>query len=164
MKSKKTSSTELTMEEKAVNFDTLRHCEKVRNVINEVIRELMERGENHDQEKMRHPELEQFVVADKLDSIPYDSPEYEQSKLKLKSALEHHYSRYRHHPEHFPDGINDMNLIDIIEVFCDWKAATYRNKNGNLLKSIESNRTRFRMDDQLVKIFKNTAVLFDNKS
>ena len=162
MRKKKVSSTELTADEKAVNFETLRHIESVRNVLNDVIRELMARGESHDQEKMRHPELEYFVEhTHKLSSYAYGSPEYNKSLEELKPALEHHYSLYRHHPEHFPDGMSDMNLIDIIELFCDWKAATSRNKNGNLLKSIETNRTRFRMDDQLVKIFKNTAVMFD---
>lgn len=30
-----------------------------------------------------------------------------------------------------------MNLIDIVEMFCDWKAASERQLDGNLLKSIE---------------------------
>ena len=65
------------------------------------------------------------------------------------------------HPEHFPNGILDMNLIDIVEMLCDWKAASERQEDGNLLKSIEQNAERFGYDDQLKQIFINTAKLFD---
>jgi hypothetical protein len=54
-----------------------------------------------------------------------------------------------------------MSLIDIIEMFCDWKASTERQKDGNLLKSIDINAQRFGYDDQLKQIFINTAKLFD---
>ena len=54
-----------------------------------------------------------------------------------------------------------MNLVDIVEMFCDWKAATERHHDGNLHKSIEKNAVRFEMNAQLVKIFENTADLFD---
>lgn len=54
-----------------------------------------------------------------------------------------------------------MNLIDIVEMFCDWKAATLRQNNGNLLKSIEINAERFNCDEQLKQIFINTARIFD---
>ena len=46
-----------------------------------------------------------------------------------------------------------MNLIDIVEMICDWKAATLRHNDGNLLKSVEINAKRFGMDDQLKQIF-----------
>ena len=81
----------------------------------------------------------------------------------MKPALDHHYANSRHHPEHFPKGINDMNLVDIMEMICDWKASSERQKDGNLLKSIEMNAQRFGYDDQLKQIFINTAKLFDEQ-
>lgn len=56
-----------------------------------------------------------------------------------------------------------MNLVDIIEMICDWKAASERQKDGNLLKSIEQNATRFGYDDQLKRIFMNTAKMLDEQ-
>ena len=50
-----------------------------------------------------------------------------------------------------------MTLIDLIEMLCDWKAATVRNKNGNIRKSIEHNADRFKMSPQLKQIFENTV-------
>ena len=57
--------------------------------------------------------------------------------------------------------INDMNLVDIMEMLCDWKAAGERQRDGNLLKSIELNAQRFGYDDQLKQIFVNTAKMLD---
>ena len=54
-----------------------------------------------------------------------------------------------------------MTLIDIIEMFCDWKASTLRHNDGNLLKSIEVNAERFNMDGQLTAILMNTARMLD---
>lgn len=79
----------------------------------------------------------------------------------MKPALDHHYANSRHHPEHFAKGILDMNLIDIVEMLCDWKAASERQKDGNLLKSIELNAARFGYDDQVKQILINTAKLLD---
>ena len=77
----------------------------------------------------------------------------------MKPALDHHYARNRHHPEHWPtNGIRDMSLVDLIEMFCDWKAATERHADGSLLKSIETNKKRFGYGDELEHIFLRTAI------
>lgn len=151
-----------TEEQKATNYETLRHIEKVRNYLNMVIKELLERGEEHDQEKMKDPELSLFVeYTPKLAAVTYGSEEYSKLLAGLKPALDHHYAKYRHHPEHTVNGINDMTLIDLIEMFCDWKAASERHNDGNILKSIEYNKKRFGIDAQLTQILNNTAVMFD---
>jgi hypothetical protein len=50
-----------------------------------------------------------------------------------------------------------MDLIDLLEMFCDWKAASERHANGNIYKSIKINKQRFNISDQLEQIFINTA-------
>ena len=153
----------LTLEQKACNYETMRHIENVRNFINKFIDELLIRGELHDQSKMESPEVELFTeVTEKLKGLTYGSPEYKESLKFLGPALEHHYAKNRHHTEHFPNGINDMTLIDLVEMFCDWKAATLRHDDGNLLKSIEHNSIRYNLSPQLTKILQNTAGVFDN--
>ena len=57
-----------------------------------------------------------------------------------------------------------MNLIDLCELIADWKAASERHNNGNLIKSIEINAERFQIDDQLKQILLNTAKIFDEDS
>lgn len=143
---------------KQVGFDTFRHIETVRNFLNKFISELLNRGERHDQSKLEPEEAEYFAeYTAKLAGTTYGSDEYKGYLEAIKPALNHHYAKNRHHPEHFPDGVNDMTLIDLVEMFCDWKAATMRHNDGNLIKSIEINAKRFNMDSQLRKIFENTA-------
>lgn len=145
------------------NCDTLLHIQTVNKYLNQVIRKLLDRGEAHDQSKLYAPESELFnEYNDNLKTTKYPSEEYNKNvEENLKPALDHHYAKNRHHPEHFKNGINDMNLIDLIEMFCDWKASTLRQHDGNLNKSIEHNANRFHMDAQLTKIFENTAKEFD---
>ena len=123
---------------------------------------LTTRGVEHDKEKLESPEVELFTkYTPKLATTTYGSELYHKYLGELQPALEHHYATYRHHPEHFEHGINDMNLLDLVEMFCDWKAATLRQKDGNILKSISINAERFGIDEQLTQILMNTAKTFD---
>ncbi|MBQ7802736.1 hypothetical protein IJ380_02660 [Candidatus Saccharibacteria bacterium] len=123
---------------------------------------LMSRGVSHDHSKLEAPELELFAkVNHELKNLEYGSPEYQASLSELKPALDNHYAKNRHHPEHFAEGINAMTLVDIVEMFLDWRASAKRNKNGNLLISIEKNAQRFGISPQLTQILVNTAKMMD---
>lgn len=54
--------------------------------------------------------------------------------------------------------ISGMSLLDLVEMFCDWKAAGERHADGSLQKSIQVNRKRFNIPPELVEIFENTRV------
>lgn len=150
----------LSEAEKATNYDTMRHIERVRNLLNVCIKDLIKRGELHDQTKLASPEVELFTeYTPKLAGSTYGSPEYQGFLKSIKPALDHHYANNRHHPEHHKNGIDDMNLLDIVEMLCDWKAASERHNDGNIRKSIEINANRFNMSPQLVRILENTADL-----
>ena len=145
---------------------TLEHKMAVLKYVNLVIVELINRAANHDNSKLESPEVEYFDQATRaypLDQIRYGTPEYEESKKFIAPALDHHYAVNRHHPQHFPDGIKGMNLIDLIEMLCDWKASTLRQPGGNLLKSIEHNASpkNFNYGPELAQIFDNTADFFE---
>jgi hypothetical protein len=60
----------------------------------------------------------------------------------------------------YPDDkhtLRGMNLIDLLEMLCDWKAAGERHANGDLLRSIEVNQKRFGYSDELKQILLNTV-------
>jgi hypothetical protein len=59
--------------------------------------------------------------------------------------------------KNFENGIQGMNLVDLVEMICDWKAATLRHENGDIFKSIEMNQNRFGYSDELKQIFINTV-------
>ena len=144
--------------------ETIKHIEKVREVVRVFISKLVTRAIDHDKLKLESPEVEIFAeFTPKLAETTYGSEEYMQFLEEMKPALQHHYANYRHHPEHFEKGINDMNLVDLVEMFCDWKASSMRHNDGNLLKSIDVNATRFNMTSQLKQIFINTAKMYDEQ-
>lgn len=152
----------LTLEQQATNFATMRHIERVRNLLNLFVKDLLRRAEEHDQSKLESPEVEMFTeFTPKLATSTYGSPEYEGFRKAMGEALSHHYANNPHHPEHHKNGIDDMTLLDIIEMLADWKAASERHNDGNILKSIEKNADRFKMSPQLVRIMENTAKMFD---
>jgi hypothetical protein len=139
----------------------MRHIERVRNLINQAVRELLRRGEKHDQSKLSQPEVGILIKAPSLKGITFGSEEYQKSKEFVKPALEHHYAKNRHHPQHFKEGINEMTLIDVLEMLLDWKASSERHNDGNILKSIEHNRKEYGISDQLARILTNTAHALD---
>jgi hypothetical protein len=91
-----------------------------------------------------------------LKGMTYDSQEYRDVLQKMRPAIEHHYANNRHHPEFHPNGVGDMTLVDLVEMFCDWKAASERHADGDLGKSIEVARKRHGVGDQLASILENT--------
>lgn len=150
------------MTEAECKVETIKHIERVRHYLRIMTDKLTTRDVVHDKTKLESPEVELFTeYTPKLATLQYGSEEYKESLAGLKPALDHHYANSRHHPEHFSKGIIDMNLIDIVEMLCDWKAASERQRDGNLLRSIEQNAQRFGYDDQIKQIFINTAKMLD---
>lgn len=137
--------------------DTLLHIKRVSELLSLAAIELLTRGQEHDQTKLGSPEKELFdEYTPKLKDSTYGSDEYKENLKGLGPALKHHYLNNSHHPEHYENGINGMDLFDLIEMFFDWKAAGERHKDGSMERSIEINKDRFKMSDQLVDIFRNT--------
>jgi len=137
--------------------DTLNHIKLVQSFLEEVVNILKERQNLHDLSKLQDIEKGYFdEYTPKLKGLTYGSEEYKSILEEMKPALAHHYKVNSHHPEHYENGINGMTLFDLIEMFCDWKAATTRHSNGSLSKSIRINKDRFNIGNQLVDIFENT--------
>lgn len=141
--------------------DTLAHIAAVRAHMARFRRHLEQRAEAHDRSKLKSPEKEIFdAVTPKLKGLTYGSNEYTAALAEMGEALEHHYAYNQHHPEHYPNGIDGMTLIDLVEMFCDWKAASERHADGDFAKSLGVNQTRFGISDQLASIFENTRKAF----
>lgn len=149
---------ELTLEEKAASYETYEHIYQVQKNLLRSSFLLQQRCLTHDQSKLKDPEVDSFTkMTPKLKTVPYGSDEYNQFLVDLKPALDNHYKHNSHHPEHYSGGINDMNLIDVLEMLCDWVAATKRTKDGNIEESFEINEKRFSMSPQLISIMRNTV-------
>ncbi len=152
---------ETTMTRDDVMRETVAHVRRVGELMLEPITELQRRAVWHDDSKFSPEEFESFArETPTLKSLTYGSPEYKAALERIKPALEHHYGRNPHHPEYHPDGINDMNLVDLIEMLADWKAATERHADGDLRRSIEQNAERFGYDDTMKRLLYLTAASF----
>ncbi len=149
------------MSDQSANFETLKHIELVMQYLATMQFEIQRRMFSHDRSKLESPEREMFEkFTSSLSGLTYGSDEYNQCLEEMKkSALGHHYEHNLHHPEHFPNGVDDMNLIDVLEMLCDWKAAGQRHSDGSIHKSLIINAERFKISPQLVKILENTIPL-----
>jgi hypothetical protein len=138
--------------------ETHKHVRTVQRYINTFIADLIHRGETHDNSKFQEPELSIFAEnTSKLKDTEYGTEDYKRLMVESRPAIDHHYSKNRHHPEHWPNGIESMTLVDLLEMLADWKAATERNKEGNIRKSITINAEKYHMTPQLRIIFENTV-------
>lgn len=199
----------LSEQQKATNWETLKHIEVVMQLLATMQHEIFRRMFSHDRSKLESPEAEMFLeFTDKLAGLTYGSKDYRDCLEEMKlSALGHHYENNRHHPEFFEgcpkdveaisrcdsllvalkqmksqypndefaigysidlieahkktleSDVNGMNLVDVLEMICDWKAATLRHNDGNIYKSVEINTTRFGLSPQLKTIILNTIPL-----
>lgn len=145
-------------------FKTMRHIETVRNYLGMVIKEFVDRSTRHDQTKLESPEVESFEeYTPKLRGLTYGSEEYRACLRGMKPAIDHHNAHNTHHPEHYPTGLDGMNLFDMLEMICDWKAATMRHADGDIYRSLEINRERFGMSEQTYNVLKNTIDFIESK-
>ena len=143
--------------------DTREHIATARIFINKLYRSLRWRSLKHDASKLEEPEKSIFdEYTPKLATSTYGSDEYKGLLKGMGVALKHHYENNRHHPEHFDNGIKGMTLIDLCEMISDWKAATLRHNDGDILKSIEINQERFGYGDELKQILLNTVTEYFN--
>jgi hypothetical protein len=125
---------------------------------------LVRRSRVHDLSKLESPEKEIFdEYTPKLKGSTYGSDEYFSFLREMKVALDHHYANNDHHPEFYENGIKDMNLLSLVEMLCDWIAATKRHADGDIRKSIEFNQTRFGYSDELKGFLLNTVNYLEKK-
>ena len=138
--------------------DTLKHIKRVNELLGDASKELIRRGQVHDNSKLESPEKEIFdEFTPKLKNSTYGSDEYKSFLESMGEGLRHHYANNSHHPEHYENGIDGMDLFDLLEMLLDWKAATERHADGDLMKSIEINRERFGYSDLTANILRNTV-------
>jgi hypothetical protein len=138
---------------------TVEHIALVQRLLLSAQIELARRIVTHDQSKLHSPEWEMYrEIIPKLESVPYGSDEYEALRREmLDGALKHHFEHNRHHAEHFENGIDGMNLFDVLEMLIDWMAVTSLRTDGDIAKSIEINQKRFGISPQLKQILINTV-------
>lgn len=138
--------------------DTIKHIQEVQRRLFNVVDNLMERAFKHDASKLEDPEKAAFdKITPKLAGTTYGSEEYKAALREQRPAIQHHYSVNDHHPEHHKRGFWGMNLLQMIEMLADWKAASMRHDDGDLRRSIEQNAERFEYGPMMTSVLISTA-------
>jgi hypothetical protein len=136
-------------------WETTKHKGRVFWNILKVCRTLIKRGVVHDFSKYGSEEAEIFAeVTPELEGTTYGSEKYERLLDRLGTALDHHYKNNSHHPEHYDGTVESMPLLDLIEMLCDWEAATHRHEDGDILESIEENSKDYEYDEDMKEKFR----------
>jgi hypothetical protein len=121
------------------------------------ISDLFQRAAVHDNSKFSPEEYNAYDQAfPELQKYAYGSEEFKAALAKIQPALQHHYAVNDHHPEFFKSGISEMHLVQLIEMLCDWLAASERSQT-DFERGLEMNKTRFSIDTQLFEVLTNTV-------
>lgn len=141
----------------------LEHKRLVAQYLQKATTALFQRAVEHDYSKFAAEEFEPFAAnQESFATIPYGTEEYRAALRRVKPAIQHHYAANRHHPEHWANGVNDMDLLDVVEMVCDWIAASQR-VPGDTLK-LESLQERFKIEPQLLGIIEHTVTYLMEQS
>lgn len=141
-------------EELKTLLTVLRHQRLVANQLRKLARELETRADVHDLSKLQFDEFGGFVEVNQIARRhAYGSEEYKTS-LKDNKAIELHFSRNSHHPEHYSGGFADMGFIDFVEMVCDWQAANVTYGTTDIEKVLTIQKDRFGLNGEAVRIIR----------
>lgn len=121
-----------------VFYYTLKFCKR-----------LLGKALKHDNSKFSKVETDIIAPCLKLfRNLPYGTMDYDKASEAVKLALNTHYQRNNHHPEHYTryDHEHHMGMLDRIEMIVDWAAAS--RKGIGVFKSIGLNKDRYGFDAQ----------------
>lgn len=82
--------------------ETVRHTKRVGELLTTVVTGLMTRAVLHDESKFSQEEFDSFArETPGLRSMTHGSDEYTAAMERIRPAIEKHYERNSHHPEHY---------------------------------------------------------------
>lgn len=139
---------------------TRKHIQRVQELLHDTaIVELMKRSRLHDLSKFedveRTPLDKMQELIEKEGQAQFGTPEYKKRTDLLGEMITHHRANNSHHPEYYEDGVNGMDLFDVMEMFFDWKAASERGEDSCMRLGTACDK--YEIEPQLRKILYNTA-------
>lgn len=136
-----------------------KHIEYVRKHLAIFIALLRARSIKHDDSKLQEPEFSLWCKMDEEPRYEYGSDKYIEKMKKHAKVFNMHYKNNRHHPEHFSNlGILGMNLVDIIEMLCDWLGYKEKLSVKEAIDIVDKQMKRYNFSEDLSAIIKNTLI------
>jgi hypothetical protein len=132
----------------------LSHQAQVKARLSALARELEKRADLHDLSNFKADEFEGFVEINQIArKYPFGSPEYKAS-ISDNKTIELHFSRNRHHPEFFANGISDMNFVDFVEMVIDWLGASAVYGTGAFEDALQKQIERFDLQPDEINLIR----------
>ena len=137
--------------------DTIRHVSEVAENLAEMRHDLEKRGIAHDRSKFEAVEFDAFVeTRPAFKKANFGTPEYQKCTEATEEAVNHHYANNRHHTDYHSGGFADMNLLDILEMLADWRAASRRSPDLSFEESLPRAFERYKIPGNMQKHIVNT--------
>jgi len=136
----------------------LKHKKSVRDKLLFLSEELRKRAEEHDNSKLQFPEIEWLIEMDKEPRCQYGTKEYYEKMNRWKKFFVHHYTQNKHHPDHYSNGIDDMDLVDITEFLVDVVSYYEVLQAHDGEKVLDDQEKRFQISGQLRNVLSNTLI------
>lgn len=136
----------------------LKHKKSVRDKLLFLSEELRKRAEEHDNSKLQFPEIEWLIEMDKEPRCKYGTKEYYEKMNRWKKFFVHHYTQNKHHPDHYSNGIDDMDLVDITEFLVDVVSYYEVLQAHDGEKVLDDQEKRFQISGQLRNVLSNTLI------
>jgi len=135
----------------------LKHKEDIAKMLAKFAGEISYRSAIHDNSKFDTDEFNACSEnVNEFGKHEFDSPGERELRLRLSDAFSSHRKKNRHHPEHFDNGIDGMNLIDLLEMVADWRSASNRNAGDSIRKSLPIVQEKYKISPQLMNVLTNT--------
>jgi len=146
--------------------DTRKHQQIVMQKLIAASKRLLDRAIKHDASKLEEPERSAYIDPVwelNTTDVPYGSDRYKELISQMGEGWKHHESVNDHHVGYFipysvqtlNDPIRCMDLFVLIEMCCDWVAASSR-KNNDPELALNQLIQKYNVDDQLQQIIRNT--------
>lgn len=142
---------ELDLHELYYEMDTRKHQQLVAKYMLAVANDLIYRATHHDESKLVEPERSKYIEPVwHLRHTKYGTERHKELVKQMGVGVEHHLSTNDHHLEYY-ESYAQMNLIVLIEMCCDWIAASKRQNNNPTLPL-----AKYEFDPKLESIIRNT--------
>ena len=147
--------------------ETHRHIDDVQIYMQRCIDKLHQNSKIHDLTKFGEEELTPlmnlYAHHEKNGVSKFGTEEYKKDmKTHLSSMIKHHHQENTHHPEHFEAGVKGMNLMQVLEMVCDWASASKRSGGG--IVNLNDTQKRFCFSDDMKEIMRNTLKTLNVKT
>lgn len=154
--------------------DTRQHQQYVAGYMIECAKRLLDRATKHDASKLAEPEISHYinpVFHLNTEKVEFGSERYKELTAQMGKGWDHHKTHNDHHIEFFEpysvqtlnDPIKAMDLFCIIEMICDWIAASKRRGN-NPSEALDYLKKKYQFDEQLEAVIRNTLAIMERSN